>query len=565
MKKDEVFEPITIAPGSFQNPVGSVSTGKSGGNSSEFQFKGVAGGVRHTAVLSDDNPFRAQASSATRNQDIDALYERAIAWEAEQSRLQEQREYDEARLAEQRAYDSPFAQVQRARQAGINLDIQGSGGSGVSGGSVSTGSDAYLQSLPAGQIEGQTEFSNAYATTDRVFNGINTAVNLASVFVGAYSSIADSIIKFRELPSRIKLNTANASLMENQSNEVSQLLDGKKSYQKLMNSGIAIDNANKALSILSSMRGMLTADSDISPFLRVMGFDSAYHDDMKSAFRELMSTPMVSSRDDSAYTSAARSSSERGVFNKEYFDRFVSKLSELDELSLDFDIATQKINKSISEFLASSPYSDNVAESIVTDASNFAERAKLQSKQIALDIKAFSAGIENLKQMQLRMEARQAELLKRKTLNSRDFSTAENEEFEYLTDMIPIVRQMGSSQLHQLESISRELRRRAFYLDSNPTYDESTGKTGNLNAEDKFLQQASIYYDDVVHGAITTMDIAEFVTQSVLQACGTIATAYLGSKVASKPMQTGQTVTDYTMTSKRGFVPTHKRITTNNF
>lgn len=562
MKKDEDFNPVAIALGSFQNPVGSVIIGNTGGSSLEkFQFKGIAGGVRHTAVLSDDNPFKAQAASATRNQDIDALYERAIAWEAEQSRLQEQRAYDEARLAEQRAYDDPFAQAQRARQAGINSDVQSNG----SGSSVSTGSAAQLQSLPAGQIEGQTEFSNAYATTDRVFNGINTAANLASVFVGGYSSIADSIIKFRELPSRIKLNTANASLMDNQSNEVSQLLEGKKSYQKLINSGVSIDNANKALSALSSMRGMLTADSDISPFLGVMGFDAAYHDDMKSAFKELMATPMVSSRDDTAYTAAARSSSERGVFNKEYFDRFVSKLSELDELSLDFDIANQKINKSISEFLASSTYSDDVAESIVTDASNSAERAKLQSTQITLDIKAFAAGIENLKQMQLRMEARQSELLKRKTINSREFSTAENEEFEYLTDMIPIVRQMGSSQLHQLESIGRELRRKAFYLDSNPTYNESTGKTGNLNAEDKFLQQASIYYDDVVHGAVTTMDVAQFVTQSVLQACGTIATAYLGGKVASKPMQTGQTVTDYTMTSKRGFVPTHKRITTNNF
>lgn len=563
MKKDEVFNPVAIAPGSFQNPVGSVSIGNTGGSSlEEYQFKGTAGGVRHTAVLSDDNPFKVQASSATKNQDIDALYERSIAWEAEQSRLQEQRAYDESRLAEQRAYDDPFAQAVRARQAGINLDVQGSGGSG---GSISTGSAAQLQSLPAGQIEGQTEFSNAYATTDRVFNGINTAANLASVFVGGYSSIADSIIKFRELPSRIKLNTANASLMDNQSNEVSRLLEGKESYQKLINSGVTIDNANKALSVLSSMRGMLTADSDISPFLEVMGFDAAHHDDMKSAFKELMATPMVSSRDDTAYTAAARSSSERGVFNKEYFDRFVSKLSELDELSLDFDIANQKINKSISEFLASSTYSDDVAESIVTDASNAAERAKLQSEQIALDIKAFAAGIENLKRMQLRMEARQSELLKRKTLNSRDFSTAENEEFEYLTDMIPIVRQMGSSHLHQLESIGRELRRRAFYLDSNPTYNESTGKTGNLNVEDKFLQQASIYYDDVVHGAVTTMDVAQLVTQSVLQACGTIATAYLGGKVASKPMQTGQTVTDYTMTSNRGFVPTHKRITTNNY
>lgn len=536
---------------SLVNPVGSV-----------VDVFGTGGRLRHTGVFSDDNSVLNQLISASSNQDKDALYERAVNWEIENARLQEQREYDESRLQEQRAYDDPFAQVMRSRAAGINLDVQG--GSGSTGG-VSTGSAAQLQSLPANPIEGQTKFSNFYDNANTIFNGINTASNLVSTFVGGYSAIADSILKFRELPSRIKFNQANAILLGAQANEVSQLLEGKKSYQKLLNSGISIDNANKVLTSLSSMRELLTADSDITPFLNAMSVDPSYHDDMKSAFKELMSTPMVSSRDNSAHVAAARSSSERDVFNKEYFDRFVGKLAELDELGLDFDIATQKINKSISEYLAASSYSDDVAESIATDASNLAQRTRLASKQIALDIQAFSNGLENLKQMQLRMEARQAELLKRRTVNGRDFSTAENEEFEYLTDMIPIVRQMGSTQLHQLESIGRELRRRAFYLDSNPTYNEVTGKTGNLNMEDKFLQQASIYYDDVVHGTISTSDVANMVTSTVLQAAGTVATAYLGSKVASKPVQTGQTVTDYTMTSNDGFVPTHRKVVQNNF
>lgn len=204
--------------------------------------KGTYGKTRHGGNFGSSNPYAEQLAVATNNQDKDALYEKAVNWEA-----------DHAALLEQRAYDSPVAQVARQRAAGINPDLQSSGGSG----GISSGSSAVQP-----QTQGQTKMSNAYDNTQNVLSGIDTAVNAISSFTGAYTGIVGALDTLATQHSRINLNDAQANLANTQANEANQLLEGKKKGQTLANAGQAIKNSTDILGHLAGVSQLLSADSN---------------------------------------------------------------------------------------------------------------------------------------------------------------------------------------------------------------------------------------------------------------------------------------------------------------
>ena len=171
LKQSEYERNQSEGAGSFSQPIGSVPV----------RVVGKHGKVRHAGFFSTNNPYALQINPATSNQDKDALYEKAVNWEA-----------DRANLLEQREYDDPVNQAARERRAGINPDLQGSGGSG----GVSSGSSAVQP-----QTQGQTKFNNAYDNTDKVLSGIDTAASAISAFTSGYTGIVTSLDTLFTLPS----------------------------------------------------------------------------------------------------------------------------------------------------------------------------------------------------------------------------------------------------------------------------------------------------------------------------------------------------------------------------
>lgn len=231
LKQSEYERNQSEGAGSFSQPIGSVPV----------RVVGKHGKVRHAGFFSTNNPYALQINPATSNQDKDALYEKAVNWEA-----------DRANLLEQREYDDPVNQAARERRAGINPDLQGSGGSG----GVSSGSSAVQP-----QTQGQTKFNNAYDNTDKVLSGIDTAASAISAFTSGYTGIVTSLDTLFTLPSRINLSDAQANLANAQANESTQMLEGKKKGQSLQNAGQAIKNSTDILGHLAGVSQLLSAGS----------------------------------------------------------------------------------------------------------------------------------------------------------------------------------------------------------------------------------------------------------------------------------------------------------------
>lgn len=541
-------------------------------SSSSYQVVGKGGRVRHTGEFSDDNAAFQQLRVASNNKDKDALFERAVNWELEQAKLREQRAYDESLrdeerafardvLEEQREYDSPIAQVARQRAAGINPDISGSGGSSTSSGSSTQMQIPDTQSLAAPQLQAQSKFNNAYDNTSQVFEGINTAVNVIGTFVGGYSQIADSIIKFRELPSRISGNTAAANLQSAKANEISELLSGKKVRQNFDNVGITIDNASKVLSVLGNMGDFLTSDSDIVPMLTAMGIDNSQHDAYQSAFAEMMKTPTKQAKQAKDVVDNRRAQAEREYFTSDYFNKIIEQSAQLEELSLDFAVAKQKVDTSIAQLIQNSGYAQNMAESAILDAENSQQQQELIHKQIKHDMLAFGRGIENLKKQAVRMMQRRAEI--KKNAFGRSLQAMEQQELDYINDALPMIQTLGTQQLGAVFGISRELSRREFLLNNNPTYNPDTGETSSLTGEDNFMQVYNVSFGDIISGAKSTWDIIGGVTDRVISSAQAIGMIALGFKGIKNP-KSGQTIIDY-KPSKGGWKPTSQREIIDNY
>lgn len=195
---------------------------------------------RHKGVISDDNPYSKQLAVATDKQDIDALYAGAMDYEVKKAVLDEQREYD-----------LPENKIARDRAAGINSDLSGSGSAGSAG-----GSSAQMQGLT-----NDTKYSNYYDNANVVIGGIGAAANFMSSFAGSYGTIVDSVTKIATLPSQLNLNKSTANLQDAQANEITALLDGKKTNLKNSNILQGVQTTSGLLQQLAGISDLIAPDA----------------------------------------------------------------------------------------------------------------------------------------------------------------------------------------------------------------------------------------------------------------------------------------------------------------
>lgn len=307
----------------FIEPVGSIpmTTDLPTQTNDSYDVVGRGGKVRHSGNFSPNNPYLAQLQVATSNQDKDALYELAVQWEADYANLNEQRAYNRQVLEEQRQYDSPEAQVARQRAAGINPDLAGTGSSGSG-----SGSSAQMQLPAMADQTGQTKFSNAYDNTSLVFEGINTAANVASALTSGVSGIMNAVSNLKTVPSHIALNEANAGLAGAKANEIDALLAGKKKGVDLSNVAQGIQNSTATLQQLAEFSNLISPDTaDFAPILKSLGVSEENVAPYSDIIKQMHANPQM--RDKYAKASVAAKWSE--AENSLYTDAVVSEMTDL--------------------------------------------------------------------------------------------------------------------------------------------------------------------------------------------------------------------------------------------
>lgn len=245
--------------GSFTQPVGSVP----------IEVIGSGGKVRHAGSFRVDNPYAAQIATATSNQDRDALYERAIEWEADRSNYEFQLEQNRDILQEQRQYDSPAEVAARMRQAGYT-------GNSTTAGSAGGSSSAQQQPLAMADQSGQTKFSNSYDNTSLAFEGINTVSNFITSFTGAIStlnSFHESLATFSDRKTyqhnQARMSEVSASIAEETKEDAVSVA---KTTGRLHTAQLANDYIDQ-LGEIATLIPRDTKDEDIPSFLTDIGYD----------------------------------------------------------------------------------------------------------------------------------------------------------------------------------------------------------------------------------------------------------------------------------------------------
>lgn len=345
---------IAEGAGSFSQPIGSVP----------IQVIGSGGRVRHAGTFSNNNPYAAQIASATNNKDRDALYERAIGWEA-----------DRANLLEQRDYDDPVNQIARQRAAGINPDISGSGGSG----GVSSGSSAVQP-----QTLAQSEFSNVsgniadgVSVAQTVFQGIDTVMNGLNIFTSAMNGINLFREAKRTFDSRKQIVDNQATITGVDADVVEQTQDSTIKSRNALN-GITVANSlfSQAVDIASMFTPEMSDDEKLS-LCKSLGYDDEQSHNLVSAVSTLNKTPQFKDLHNRRQMLLNESAGMKGHYSTKYF-------SDMSGFNVHFNLDTAEMNAHTAKFnkLVNSLIQTDQNAANISEADKLSNAANLEKNRI---------------------------------------------------------------------------------------------------------------------------------------------------------------------------------------
>lgn len=339
---DEVQSAIdqTEGAGSFSQPIGSVP----------IEVRDDLGRVRHAGSFSPDNPYAAQIAAATNNKDRDALYERAIGWEA-----------DRATLLEQREYDDPINQVARQRAAGINPDLSGSG-------SVSSGSSAVQP-----QTVGQSQFSNvsgniadAVSIASTAFQGIESVMSSLNLFTSAMNGVNSFREAKKTFDSRRQVVDNQATVSGVEADIAEGTKDSTIKSRNAMN-GLTVGNSllSQAVDIASMFTPEMSQDEKLS-LCKSLGYDDEQAKNLVSAVSSLNKTPQFQDLHNRRQMLLNESEGQKGHYTTKYF-------SDMSGFQVQFNLDVAEMQAHTAKFT-------NLVNSLTqTDenAANIAEADKL--------------------------------------------------------------------------------------------------------------------------------------------------------------------------------------------
>lgn len=511
------------------NPIGSVSdstTYREGSNSGTTWTDSKG---RHTGQYLKNNPYFDQMRLAQDKQDIDALYELAIQWEADYANRQMQLEENRAILEEQRQYDSPVEQIARQRAAGINPDLEGS-----SGGSSSSGSSAQLANPGMADQTGQTKFSNQYDNAHLVFEGINTASNLVGALAGGVSGIMTAVSNMKTVPSQILLNEANAGLSGAKAKEINELLAGKKEGTRLSNIAQGIQNSTATLQQLAHFADLIAPDTpDMVPHLTALGVPEAQIPAYTDMIKQMHANPKMREQYAKAEVGAKWSEAENAL----YTDAVVAEMTDLgykiQYAQQYWSFNTSQLKNKISALL-------NTDEVAGQSASNELEKLRLEGAAVGLSQDDVDLRVKQLKhdtEAYLRALTDHAEVLKTIENNIVAYENAKNKNSP---QVIAIVNRLRAEKLAMRGMLATEFNQiKSHYLSTTQqTYHYQTvldknGEVKDEGAVAKYNYFSDLTFNDLIYHRRTAGEIANQWVNTAIDAVGVGAQAYTGYRIGN--------------------------------
>lgn len=425
----------------FIHPVGSVPI--EGGSLSSYEIRGKGGSLRHRMSISADNPYLPQLESANNNQDKDALYERAIDWEANRDQYDYELQKNREILEEQREYDNPVNQVARQRKAGINPDLAGSSGSGSGSGSSAT------MAVPTqADVTAATSFSNKYDNIDKVFAGIDTVVSAVGAItssVGAVNGLFEAISTFgirrNILESEASGAAAQAQLLGTQAALQDATFESDVSSKRLVN----IERNIGLLGQLSELITPETSNEDAISILDALGINTSEHTALMRGLDLFRKSPAFQDRYNRQKLSLEQSKGMLPVFGVSEFwtqlSDFQGKL-QLSQAENEFYIS--EFAKLVTTLTSTPENAQNIATAEITSNAANVEEMKIRKEQATSTINAILNNITYRRKFY-------DDSVKRATELDKDYKKAKGQSKEYIGTAL-VKEQMMQMQLMSLSN-----------------------------------------------------------------------------------------------------------------
>lgn len=443
----------------FIQPVGSVPFEES--SLSSYEIRGKGGSLRHRMSISADNPYLAQLESANNNQDKDALYERAIDWEANRDQYEYELQKNREILEEQREYDDPLNQVARQRKAGINPDLAGSSGAGTGSGISAT------MAVPSqADVTAATSFSNKYDNIDKVFAGINTVVSAVGAItssVGAVNGLFEAISTFGTrrniLESQASGAAAQAQLLGTQAALQDATFDSDVSSKRLA-------NIERNIGLLGQISEFITpevSNADAVAILDALGINSEEHESIMRGLELFRKTPAFQDSYNRQKLSLAQSKGMLPVFGVSDFwtqlSDFQGKL-QLSQAENEFYIS--EFAKLVTTLTSTPENAQNIATAELTSNAANVEEMKIRKEQAISTVKAILKNITYRKSLYDDSLKRAAEL-------DKEYKKAKGPSKEYIGTALVKEQMMqmqlmslSNSELSQIYNLANDAGKRRF-------------------------------------------------------------------------------------------------------
>lgn len=492
----------------LKNVVGSI-------DENAYRVYGTGGNVRHAGQFSDNNPYLSQLRAATNNKDKDALYERAVEWEADYANRQIQLEENRAILEEQREYDSPLAQIQRQREAGINPDIAGAGGSSAGG----SGS-AQLSNPAMADQTAQSKFSNAYDNTAEVFNGINTATNALSSFANFGGTLVSAIDTLSTLPSRVSLGDTQAYVADKTKDVAVEQAGANLSGTKLANAGKLLSNASDTLNLFGSMSQFLTADSteeDINNAFDYMQIPQEQRAGLQSGFQKYLSSPKAIA----AYQESVKQQNDLVAYNTEFTPLVLSNLNNLNKKMMisekQFSIKKNDFERNLLDL--SELYNIPEKQTSLLSTEIGTQQTALQEMQMRLQdsmdsmVESFNFMDESKQKLQAEKDA----ILNRANDLHRPLTSIEKAQIKTLTLQISQIDTKKASQVEDVADIVLRAEANGAFLEQNTRADGNIRRgTGKRNRQNQALNVIfGRYYDGTMSNEQLGKEVMNYISSGL--------------------------------------------------
>ena len=461
---------------------------------------------KHRGRFTKNNPYLDQLELSNSRKDEDALFERAVEWEADYANYLRERADKRVDLLEQREYDSPAAQVAREQAAGINTDLIASGG----GTSAGRGSSVAVQPTSMADQIAQTKFNNTYDDIAQLLEGFGVVSSFITAVTGGISQMSQFHQSLQLLPAQKRVADVQATIAERTQEDVI--------------GGVNLSSISQRVNLANQMADMFTPEqsvNDIATFLGTIGYDES----QAKSLSEFVDKHRNSAPYKSYYERKQRDYLNDLAYNKvnsiDDLTTMYANLKSIGRANEALELTRLSIENSVANLLFKSGFAKQKAENIIEGETLTSDIQSLNADEIQFakdklnfDVSVFATGLIQVKDACNSVQQEIDKLTSSFKSSNGTIDRNERAILERLQNNLISLKLLGSTKIEQVTDILNNCALQVF----SSTLLENTGyvtKPRDSVGFERYSIFQELTFDKVMGSNMNTSQIAGALTNGV--------------------------------------------------